>query len=76
MKNKGIEMNQPATETTETPTTLTVIDPTQDEHRRDRRGANADGLGGAQNLLAHHVRLVARGLSDRALRLRVAGRLG
>ena len=63
-KNKGIEMSQTATETIDTPPTLTVIDPTQDDTAQVvSTEPTLTALEERQNLLAHHVRLVARGLS-------------
>ena len=57
--NKGVTMSQPATETTLPHTTLTLIDPAQmvaDE-------PTLTALEERQKLLAHHIRLVARGMS-------------
>ena len=57
-------MSQPATETTAMPTTLTLINPAPDDTPEvvtDESTLTA--LEERQNLLAHHVRLVARGMS-------------
>ena len=57
-------MNQPATETTAMPTTLTLITPTQDDPAQVvTEETTLTALEERQNLLAHHVRLVARGMS-------------
>jgi len=62
--NKGTEMSQPATETTAMPTTLTLITPTQDDPAQVvTEETTLTALEERQNLLAHHVRLVARGMS-------------
>ncbi len=61
---KGTEMNQPATETTAMPTTLTLINPTPDDTAQVvAEETTLTALEERQNLLAHHVRLVARGMS-------------
>jgi quinol monooxygenase YgiN len=61
---KGITMSQPATETTAMPTTLTLITPTQDDSAElVAEETTLTALEERQNLLAHHVRLVARGMS-------------
>ena len=57
-------MNQPATETTAMPTTLTLINPSEVDTAQVVAGdTTLTALEERQNLLAHHVRLVARGLS-------------
>ena len=57
-------MSQPATEFTAVPTTLTLIDPTQDDTAQVvTEETTLTALEERQNLLAHHVRLVARGMS-------------
>ena len=57
-------MSQPATETTAMPTTWTLITPTQDDTALVvTEDTTLTALEERQNLLAHHVRLVARGLS-------------
>ena len=57
-------MSQPATETTAMPTTLTLINPTQDDTAQVvAEETTLTALEERQNLLAHHVRLVARGMS-------------
>lgn len=57
---KGITMNQSAT----VPTTLTLINPTQDDAAQVvEEMPTLTALEERQNLLAHHVRLVARGMS-------------
>ena len=57
-------MNQPATETTAMPTTLTLINPTPDDTALVvTEDTTLTALEERQNLLAHHVRLVARGMS-------------
>ena len=62
--NKGTEMSQPVTETTAMPTTLTLITPTQDDTAQVvTEETTLTALEERQNLLAHHVRLVARGMS-------------
>jgi hypothetical protein len=62
--NKGTEMSQPATETTAMPTTWTLITPTQDDTALVvTEDTTPTVLEERQNLLAHHVRLVARGMS-------------
>ena len=74
---KGITMSQSATETTAMPTTLTLINPTPDDTPEVvTEEPTLTALEERQNLLAHHVRLVARELSNWALRLWVAGRFG
>src|SRR5271166_3274397 len=61
---KGITMSQPAIETTAMPTTLTLITPTQDDPAQVvTEETTLTALEERQNLLAHHVRLVARGMS-------------
>ena len=63
-RNKGITMSQTVTETTAMPTTLTLITPTQDDPAEVvAEEATPTALEERQNLLAHHVRLVARGMS-------------
>jgi len=62
-KNEGIEMSQPGIETIVAPPTLTIV-PIQDDTAPvidDEPALTA--LEERQNLLAHHVRMVARGLS-------------
>src|SRR5271157_4900070 len=61
--NKGITMSKPATETTAMPTTLTLINPTQDDTAQVAEETTLTALEERQNLLAHHVRFVARGMS-------------
>jgi hypothetical protein len=62
---KGITMSQPATETTAMPTTLTLINPTPDDPGEVvAEETTLTALEERQNLLAHHVRLVARKLSN------------
>jgi len=62
--NKGTEMSQPVTETTAMPTTWTLITPTQDDTALVvTEDTTLTALEERQNLLAHHVRLVARGMS-------------
>ena len=57
-------MSQPATETTAMPTTLTLINPTQDDTAEVvAEDTTLTALEERQNLLAHHVRLVTRGMS-------------
>jgi hypothetical protein len=57
-------MSQPATEMTAMPTTLTLIDPTQDDTAQVVvEEPTLTALEERQQLLAHHVRLVARGMS-------------
>ena len=57
-------MSQSATETTAMPTTLTLINPTQDDTAEVvAEDTTLTALEERQNLLAHHVRLVARGMS-------------
>ena len=57
-------MSQPATETTAMPTTLTLITPTQDDTAQVvAEDTTLTAWKRRQNLLAHHVRLVARGMS-------------
>ena len=57
-------MSQPATETTAMPTTLTLITQTQDDPAQVvAEDTTLTALEERQNLLAHHVRLVARGIS-------------
>ncbi len=57
-------MNQSATETTAMPTTLTLITPTQDDTAQVVvEETTLTALEERQNLLAHHVRLLARGMS-------------
>src|SRR5271157_3922585 len=61
---KGITMSQTATETTAMPRTLTLITPTQDDTAQVvAEETTLTALEERQNLLAHHVRLVARGMS-------------
>jgi hypothetical protein len=61
---KGITMSQSATETTPMPTTLTLINPTQDDTAEVvAEDTTLTAPEERQNLLAHHVRLVARGMS-------------
>jgi hypothetical protein len=61
---KGITMSQPATEITAMPTTLTLINPTEVDTAQVVAGdTTLTALEERQNLLAHHVRLVARGMS-------------
>jgi hypothetical protein len=61
---KGITMSQPATETTAMPTTLTLINPSEVDTAQVVAGdTTLTALEERQNLLAHHVRLVARGMS-------------
>jgi hypothetical protein len=59
--NKEIEMSLPATNTESAPPTLTVIDSTQDDTADEESTLTA--LEERQQLLAHHVRLLARGMS-------------
>ena len=57
-------MSQPATEFTSVPTTLTLIDPTHDDTAQVVvEEPTLTALEERQNLLAHHVRLVVRGMS-------------
>ena len=57
-------MTQPAIETTAMPTTLTLITPTQDDPAQVvTEETTLTALEERQNLLAHHVRLVTRGMS-------------
>ena len=57
-------MSQPVTETTAMPTTWTLITPTQDDTAQVvTEDTTLTALEERQNLLAHHVRLVARGMS-------------
>ena len=57
-------MSQPVTETTAMPTTWTLITPTQDDTAQVvAEETTLTALEERQNLLAHHVRLVARGMS-------------
>ncbi len=57
-------MNQPVTETTAMPTALTLINPTLDDTNQVvAEETTLTVLEERQQLLAHHVRLVARGLS-------------
>ena len=57
-------MSRSATETTAMPTTLTLITPTQDDSAQVvAEETTLTALEERQNLLAHHVRLVARGMS-------------
>ena len=57
-------MSQPATEMTAMPTTLTLIDPTQDDTAQVVvEEPTLTALEERQQLLAHHVRLVARSMS-------------
>lgn len=57
-------MSQPATEITAMPTTLTLINPTEVDTAQVVAGdTTLTALEERQNLLAHHVRLVARGMS-------------
>jgi hypothetical protein len=61
---KGITMSQPATETTAMPTTLTLINPSEvDTAQVVVEETALTALEQRQQLLAHHVRLVARGMS-------------
>src|SRR3954451_10758158 len=60
----GIKINQPATGTTAMPTTLTLVNPTPDDTGEvDAEESALTALEERQNLLAHHVRLLARGMS-------------
>jgi hypothetical protein len=62
--NEGIQMNQSAVETTVSPPTLSLIDPSQDDTAQVVEELPAlTALEERQNLLAHHVRLLARGMS-------------
>ena len=54
-------MSLPATDTDSAPSTLTLINPTQDDTAEDESTLTA--LEKRQELLAHHVRLLARGMS-------------
>lgn len=57
-------MSQPATEFTAMPTTLTLIDPTQDDTAQAvTEEITLTALEERQQLLAHHVRLVTRGMT-------------
>ncbi len=57
-------MSQSATETTPMPTTLTLINPSEVDTAQVVAGdTTLTALEERQNLLAHHVRLVARGMS-------------
>ena len=57
-------MSQPATETTAMPRTLTLINPSEVDTAQVVAGdTTLTTLEEQQNLLAHHVRLVARGMS-------------
>ncbi len=57
-------MNHSATETTAMPTTFTLIDPDQDDTAQVvAADTTLTALEERQNLLAHHVRLLARGMS-------------
>jgi hypothetical protein len=57
-------MNQPATETNETPPALTLINPIPDESAQVvAEEPTLTALEERQQLLAHHVRLLARGMS-------------
>ena len=57
-------MSQPVTETTAMPTTLTLINPSEvDTAQVVAEETTLTALEERQNLLAHHVRLVARGMS-------------
>ncbi len=57
-------MNEPATEPTDWPATLTIINPThEDTALVVDEEPTLTALEERQNLLAHHVRLLARGLS-------------
>ena len=70
-------MNQSATETTAMPTTLTLINPTQDDTAQVvAEETTLTALEERQNLLAHHVRLRRPWHERGALRLWVAGRFG
>ena len=70
-------MSQPATETTAMPTTLTLINPTSDDTAQVvAEDTTLTALEERQNLLAHHVRLVARGMSVGLFVYRFARRLG
>jgi hypothetical protein len=60
---EGIEMSQTATETIELPTTLTLINPTPDEPALVAEEPTLTTLEERQQLLAHHVKLLARGMS-------------
>jgi hypothetical protein len=61
---KGITMSQTATETTAMTTTLTLITPTQNDTAQVVVEETAlTALEQRQQLLAHHVRLLARGMS-------------
>jgi len=61
---KGITMSQSATETTPMPTTLTLINPSEvDTAQVVVEETALTALEQRQQLLAHHVRLVARGMS-------------
>jgi hypothetical protein len=59
--NQEIEMSLTATNTDSAPSTLTLINPTQDDTAEDESTLTA--LEERQELLAHHVRLLARGMS-------------
>src|SRR4051794_17860157 len=56
----GITMNQTATENIALPTTLTLINPSAYEIAEE---SSLTALEERQNLLAHHVRLLVRGMS-------------
>ncbi len=59
-----IDTYQSATETTAMPTTLTLINPTQEDTAQVvTEEITLTALEERQNLLAHHVRLIARGMS-------------
>ena len=61
---EGITMNQSATETAATPITLTLINPTSDDAVRIvTEESTLTALELRQELLAHHVKLLARGMS-------------
>ncbi len=61
---RGITMNESATETTAMPTILTLINPTSDDTTQViTEDTSLTALEERQQLLSHHVRLVARGMS-------------
>ena len=69
-------MSQPATETTAMPTTLTLINPSEaDTAQVVAEETTLTALEERQNLLAHHVRLVARGMSVGLFVFAVAGQV-
>ena len=76
MKNKGIEMNQTATETTEMPTTLTLIDPTLENTAEVIRRAHSDGPGRATEPPGSSRETGRTKAQQFPLRLRLAGRFG